>query len=305
MKKFCIISFLIISIITIGFLVSESKAQAISSDNVYGYAWSSNIGWISFNNCANPITPSTCTGQNYGVRYDISSGNLSGYAWSSNIGWISFNENGCPSGSCQANLNLTTVALTGWAKALSLSSDTESTDWASGWINLSGVSFDMTTGDGSGYAWGSNVIGWIDFDQVKIIPANVIDLCVNIDGLQNAVPSGMITDSFGNCMDPDDLCPNLAGIQTNVPTDMVVSQGNGWCVYLYQIDCPAGQILVSGECIDPGVIPISCTSDQMNDITNIPCYCSAHSTATEPIDCVQYCQNNPSFCKKAPKYKEN
>jgi hypothetical protein len=50
-----------------------------------GFAWSSNIGWISFRNFNVPsATP-------YGVDVDLDNGGLlSGYAWSSNIGWISF-----------------------------------------------------------------------------------------------------------------------------------------------------------------------------------------------------------------------
>jgi len=309
MKKFYIILFLIILIVITGFIFLDKNVQAISGDNVYGYAWSDNIGWISFNNCANPNVSSTCTGHNYGVKYDEMSGNLSGYAWSDNIGWISFNETGCPSGSCDANLNLTTGALTGWAKALSFSNDAESSEWADGWISLSGsspsygVNFDMANGNGSGYAWGGNVIGWVDFSQVKIIPVNVVDLCQNINGIQDSVPSGMITDLFGNCIDPLDVCPNLPNIQTSVPVDMVISPANGWCIY--QVGCTVGQILVNGECVTPGVVPISCTFDQTNDITNIPCYCSAHPSVTEPVDCLHYCQNNPSACKKAPKYKEN
>ena len=312
MKKFYIISFLIILVAITGFLFRDKNAQATSVDNIYGYAWSSNIGWIGFNNCSDLSAPTpVCSGQNFGVRYDPNNnGNINGYAWSSNIGWIQFGGlSGFPTGGSSqinAKLDLTTGVVTGWAKALSFSNDTESVDWADGWISLDGVNFNLITGDGSGYAWGSNVIGWIDFSQVKIIPVSLVDLCININGIQNTVPSGMITDFFGNCMDPNDDCPNLAGIQEGIPANMVINPSNGWCVYqIEELECPLGQVLVNGECVVPGVIPISCTVEQSNDITNIPCYCSAHPTVTTPVDCVQYCQDNPTACKKKPKYKEN
>ena len=93
-----------------------------------GWAWSSNVGWVSFN--------SNNTGSGGGT-YDVamdSSGNLSGYAWSSNAGWISFNslvnssDGKCPTDTqvqpgdvatnCQARVSTTTGAVYGWARAI-------------------------------------------------------------------------------------------------------------------------------------------------------------------------------------------
>jgi len=94
------------------------KVSAGAEHNVYGWAWSSNIGWISFNsiNCdsngngqsdGSPVgcpvagTPMA----NYGVDMNYSTGILSGYAWSSNVGWLTFNEAdlaGCPVAPCRA-----------------------------------------------------------------------------------------------------------------------------------------------------------------------------------------------------------
>jgi hypothetical protein len=80
--------------------------------NLYGFAWSENIGWISFNykNCDTDnngyIDSGACGGDNsttpikiYGVylpKYGAdgtptSQRNFKGYAWSPNIGWIKFN----------------------------------------------------------------------------------------------------------------------------------------------------------------------------------------------------------------------
>lgn len=80
-------------------------AEAGTDENVTGWAWSENIGWVSFNsrNCDadgdgtievsdNPpvgCQPAGTVIPSYGVNIN-SSGNFSGYAWSNNIGWIIF-----------------------------------------------------------------------------------------------------------------------------------------------------------------------------------------------------------------------
>jgi hypothetical protein len=141
------------------------RATAGSADDVYGWAWSSNIGWISFN-CTNE---GTCSGVDYGVDFDQGTGLFSGYAWSSNIGWISFNTSdlsGCPSGTCEARLS--GGVLTGWAKALA-GGTVGSGGW-DGWIRLSDIggspSYGVTLSDTqlNGFAWGDDVLGWVDFN---------------------------------------------------------------------------------------------------------------------------------------------
>ncbi len=184
------------------------KAGATAGDNIYGWGWGANrisapaddgIGWISFNNCTDPGDSRTCSRlNNYGLKYDATTGYITGYAWSSNVGWIQF---GCPVGATclsgfpslpgsgtiadNAKIDVDSAShtygkVTGWARALSLPNpnDTElPSEWADGWISLSGggkisatygVSFNMTDGTGTGYAWGSNVLGWISFANVKI-----------------------------------------------------------------------------------------------------------------------------------------
>ena len=159
--------------------------NASLSDNVSGYAWSSNVGWVSFN-CTNE-TPS-CSGTNYGVNIDPTTGYFSGYAWSSNVGWISFNETGAPdysfntscntAGSCSASNNCTACynqtdnKVYGWAKILTIG--------ANGWIKFNGtwqngVSIDPTSGNFSGWAWNGNDdvsgIGWVSFNCSNETPA--------------------------------------------------------------------------------------------------------------------------------------
>ncbi len=154
------------------------------SHNVSGWAWANTpqsppggnpptspdqgVGWISFN-CANQNI-----GADYGVDINSTTGLLSGYAWAETIGWITFNPgefgSGCPDtdGICeQANVSTTGSfprTINGWAKVLSLQNTSD------GWIHLSNNSIShpySTTidqfGNINGWAWGSDVIGWISF----------------------------------------------------------------------------------------------------------------------------------------------
>ncbi|MEK7499972.1 MAG: hypothetical protein AAB649_05200, partial [Patescibacteria group bacterium] len=85
--------------------------------------------------------------------------------WSSNIGWIQFGSlSGFPTGTgTQAqNANINGNNLKGWARALSYGGGWD------GWISLSGAGYGVTLAGNNfdGYAWGSEVVGWVDFDGV-------------------------------------------------------------------------------------------------------------------------------------------
>lgn len=166
---------IIVGAITL-FLVGFAIVRATAGDNISGWAWSSNIGWISFND-TNPRSG----GGGYGVTAD-GNGNLSGYAWSPNIGWISFNAPdtlGCPgtpgNTTCAPKLNFSTNEVSGWARACagSIYGDCTGpgrTDGWDGWISLRGTSPNygaVTTATTpyywSGWAWGGDVVGWISF----------------------------------------------------------------------------------------------------------------------------------------------
>ncbi len=169
-------------------LFRTSSVRADSSQNLSGYAWSSNIGWISFN-CTNDTS---CATSNYGVNIDPATGNFSGNAWSNNIGWISFNQTtGCPESGCttQPNLNTTTGAITGWAKALTA----DNNGW-DGWIKLAGTASSggaygptLSGTTFSGYSWGADVIGWMDWSKVvSAATAPTANLYVNTIGATSA-----------------------------------------------------------------------------------------------------------------------
>ncbi|HVV38833.1 MAG TPA: hypothetical protein VHD31_00730 [Candidatus Paceibacterota bacterium] len=156
--------------------VPNAHAQAATNaGTLTGYAWSENVGWLSF------------SGSNYGVTVSPTDGNtLTGYAWSENVGWVSFTSSdlsGCPSGACSARLTGTkpNVSLAGWARACA-STDSGACSGAQhvggwdGWISLSGTSpnysptistYAPKPGAGGileGYAWGSTVMGWLQFN---------------------------------------------------------------------------------------------------------------------------------------------
>jgi len=167
------------------FLNQPPEAKADSNDNVWGWAYSENIGWISFNN----ITGGGAS--DYGVHICSTSdsnvfcsgkpeGTIVGYAWSrgndanvGGVGWISFNESdlsGCPQVPCKAWVNTGDGKVYGWAKALA-GGTPEAGGW-DGWIKLSGTALDGSPyglsidsgGEFQGWAWGDDVIGWISFN---------------------------------------------------------------------------------------------------------------------------------------------
>lgn len=183
--------------------LSYKIANAAFDSNVSGFAWSENIGWISFNSKDCDIDddgvfegagetggpaptgcPTSGTANNYGVNINSSTGNFSGYAWSSNVGWIDFAPaSGYPSNpQSAAHYNSATGQITGWAKILSLGDD--------GWLKMAGdgaswngsacegtndygntnqcnwgVKIDSGTGDFSGWAWNGGGIGWVSFNS--------------------------------------------------------------------------------------------------------------------------------------------
>ncbi len=145
-----------------------------------GWAWSSNIGWISFD------------GTGYGV-YKNPDGTLHGYAWANpadttdpanptnNIGWIKFDPASdypeAPNHGAQIEAS---GAVTGWARACvaapnpatcsGVGSNPDAGGW-DGWIKLSGTWANGVSKSGNnltGFAWGSEVVGWVSFDGVTI-----------------------------------------------------------------------------------------------------------------------------------------
>ena len=260
-----IIFLIIIFIYALGF---TKDTMAGVSDNVWGWAWSENIGWVSMNstntigivveggdlrgwawsdnigwvslNCADDPGCNPAT-ENYQIHID-NDGILSGYGWSDNIGWMSFNraETGTPpqapyngSETFIAKYNSATRRIVGWARFLSASGSWD------GWVNFIDTADGVTvTADNKlqGWAWGSDVVGWLQFSpDWSSIAKTDYGVNINIDtgvfsgygwseniGWVNFAPSG-----------PYPSSPNYSA-KVNIDTGEVagwaraLSYGGGW-----------------------------------------------------------------------------
>lgn len=158
------------------FLSTNVKAQAPTTAALDGYAWSSNIGWISF---------ATSTNGNNLATID-SSGNISGFAWSPNIGWVKFGGlSSFPTGggtvASNAIYDNTTKLITGWARACAgtisgnCTSMTSRSDGWDGWISLFGTGYGVNLNSSPSYAWGGDVVGWVDFGGVSVKGSNGVN----------------------------------------------------------------------------------------------------------------------------------
>lgn len=178
-----------------------------STKRIIGYAWSSNIGWLSFNDG--------------NVTVD-GSNNLVGYAWSPNIGWVKFGGlSGFPDASIGTNAKLTDTGATGWARAVSVMNPLvyktiDNRGGWDGWISLSSAGKTPAYGvatDGknfSGFAWGSEVVGWLDWSYAKLTTNDVI--CTSANGIvldgESTIISTKITSGAdkGKCQTQEYQC---------------------------------------------------------------------------------------------------
>jgi len=84
----------------------------------------------------------------------------------------------------------------------------------------------------------------------------LVDVCQNIDGIQIAIPQGFGLDENGDCA--IDVCGNIDGLQSKIPEGLVVSDGDQChlpdvCINIddLQINVPDGYYLdeISGKCL--------------------------------------------------------
>ena len=281
----------------------------VSSSPLNGYAWSDNIGWISLN-CATGGSGGSniCGTSNYGLSID-SSGALSGYAWSDNIGWISANSSdlaGCPSAPCTASISGST--LSGWLKVLAA----DNNGW-DGWISLSGANYGvtMTGGAFSGYAWGSDVVGWTDFEYAS-------------------TTYGTCTPSY-SCADPSTIVYTGADCTPTTYATCVTpafcSAGSAVCIYPAPTPIPSGNL--SGNLtLSPQLTPkgtsvqvswnignvVSCTvvgtnGDSWSGTSGLKTSSPISQQIIYTLTCVESDPNAPAFTETAvanivPTYQE-
>jgi hypothetical protein len=173
-----------------------TKTVNAGTADLSGWAWSSNIGWVSFNctdtnSCGTSpykVTVATSTGSDIGT--------LSGYAWSTNIGWIKFAGDGT-SAHPNPEVNLITGAVTGDIRACAgtVNNDCTGADRADGWDGWARLSdntspyYQTSRPDGSGgityipksgtfvgAGWGGENIGWFSF-MTNIAPGVKCNTC--------------------------------------------------------------------------------------------------------------------------------
>lgn len=108
-----------------------------------GFAWSENIGWLSFQGPGHQVTINEETGA-YG-----------GYAWSEHVGWVKFAGDraricsATDGGDCSATIS---DNVSGWDGTIKLAGAGYKTEIVG--TEESGCSL-------TGYAWGSDVVGWL------------------------------------------------------------------------------------------------------------------------------------------------
>ncbi len=213
---------LAITVFVFYLVLGSFTVNAAATDNVTGWAWSENIGWISFN-CTNQ---NVCGTSNYGVSVDTGTGLFSKYAWSDNIGWITFNSAelvGCPSGTCEAKLNISSCSggecpITGWARACAVfqsgcsgALNTTGNGGWDGWIKLSGATYGLKFNQASeevvNWAWGGDDtdgeanVGWVSFNCLNQGVCGTSNYKVKISGVASAFgPVNLTIAPFNNTM---------------------------------------------------------------------------------------------------------
>ncbi|MES2216495.1 MAG: hypothetical protein V4481_04340 [Patescibacteria group bacterium] len=185
MKKYLFLLILLVVGVIAGHLLTVDApiAQADVTPsyplNINGWLWTSNVGFFKLDD----------TGFQVQIGAD---GDITGYGFSSNVGWLKFGpfdgDANFPAAQGEygtneygAHIDISTGKLTGWIRACSATENsdcgtgvTRAGGW-DGWISLSGiipggssygVTLSTSTGVISGKAWGGEVIGWLDFNQV-------------------------------------------------------------------------------------------------------------------------------------------
>ena len=271
------------------------KAEAVSvSGPVSGWAWSETIGWVSFS-CTND---SSCGTSNYGVSVSAATGDFSGYAWSENIGWINLAPlSGYPSVPNHGARLEADDTVTGWARACAgtVNGDctgASRTDGWNGWVKLSkdtsdsGASYGVTvapaTGVFSSYAWGSDVVGWIDFAPISAgangvhlpIPTVTVLIVPAATTIQTGTGTTLswTTTPPTACIASGSWSGAKASSGTNVPTGNLSLAGT----YSYRLDCGVGFDSKNVVVEDPApVCVINSVCDAGETVLNCPTDCRA------------------------------
>ncbi len=301
--------------VLLSLLFSPTFIHAGTENNMIGWAWSDDIGWISFN-CTND---NSCGTVDYGVT-ENTNGTLVGYAWSPEVGWIQFGGlSGFPTGSgtTAANATVSGGNLTGWAKAISA----DGNGW-DGWISLAGSSptYGVTLSGNAfvGYAWAGGDVGWISFNAASGVSGSCgVAYCGGVAlsssaNLDAQAPLG--TSIAGNGNVPYGTVANLVYTLNNISGDTcslsktssggtafttvtgitssgsAATQGLTTGAYTFNVNCLSGSNSVASSSVSftigaqpPG---FSLGSNQNLPISFLPAGWSQSKTVTIPIGAV-------------------
>lgn len=158
-------------LIFICLLFGASFVSAAEDDRFKGWAWSPNIGWISFN-CSNT---DYCDTIDYGVTIATNNTDVSGYAWSPNVGWIDFSG---------ASFNAGTGVISGTASVLAGTTEADGWDGDIVLYDTSPIAYGGTVesdNEVAGYAWGDEVVGWISYNCENQSTCGTVDYQVVVE----------------------------------------------------------------------------------------------------------------------------
>ncbi len=302
------------------FALHTPKAESSPSDNLSGFAWSETIGWISMNSTNDGSTNS------YGVNV-ASDGTISGYAWSDNIGWVSFNETtGCPAGACRPNFNKTTGEVTGWVRALSAPAAGANAGGWDGWISLScsntgscpisNYKVSVSGCSWSGWAWGSDVVGWVNFGGDGGTVIGTGDACggpaltlsaspISINAGNSSTIQWTVTGTADSCWASGGWTgwKTFSGTDNEIVSPLITTT--------YNLECWDSGVSSGQKSVTVNVVPYACTSIPANT-TMCPnddsgltgntgaTLIATPSSCTIPTACEYYCsigfKNQGSTC---------
>ncbi len=268
-------------------LVIPFTSSASTGDNVSGFAWSHNTGWIKLNSCVN----NNCDPVAYGVNID-SSGNFSGYGWSPNVGWVNFNPTSCGQGARANFAGNGSATITGWIRVESAADAGNNSGGWNGCIKMagqtgSGSSYGVVIGAGSspqqfsGYGWNANnsngtIVGdsWIDFSGASYTrELSSLDLSIDHWNPECTPTNNKINLSWTTIGITPNSChwtSELSGSAADNANGQLFNLGNQQSSYIISLSCnsPIGTETdtVTVNCNDSLSVTISATPSALQSV---------------------------------------
>jgi len=253
---------------------SKTLAQFTVGTTLTGFAWSDNVGWISFGSGSN-------TGSvTYEVKLIETPGeptnySLQGFAWSDNVGWIKFDPTLTGISGQGDNFGAKVIGntITGWARACSgtIGGDCNSAsrvDGYDGWIKFNNVTLtqsSVTRKDFKGYLWGSNILGWIKMDTGFFSYIDGDTGCKGVCGGSSPTPAPKCVVTSGSIQNSGAAITLTTGQQA---TFSVTPNAES---YTYLWDNDSTNSTRTRFCINQNLTDTAVTVKNNNNVTNLQC----------------------------------